>query len=89
MIYKAQDYEIDLDNITRLYPAAIVNAAGERAQVSLEWAEMKADVVPIEAYALVFDIDPLGEVPKNRIELVFSTKEELITAINDVAQYLN
>lgn len=89
MIYKAQDYEIDLDNITRLYPAAIVNAAGERAQVSLEWAEMKADVVPIEAYVLVFDIDPLGEVPKNRIELVFSTKEELITAINDVAQYLN
>lgn len=88
MIYKAQEKEIDLERITRLYPAAVVNAAGERAQVSLEWAQMKADVVPIESYILVFDIDPLGEAPKNRIELVFEDKEALMLAINDVAQYL-
>jgi len=88
MIYKAQNREIDLEKITRLYPAATVNAAGEQAQVSLEWAEMKADVIDIESYVLVFDIDPLEEVPKNRIELVYETKEELIVAINDVAQYL-
>ena len=88
MIYKIQDKEIDLDKITRLYPAATVNAAGERAQVSLEWAEMKADVIAIESYVLVFDIDPLEEVPKNRIELVYETKEELILAMNDLAKYL-
>ena len=88
MTYKIQNYEIDLDNTTRLYPAAIVNVSGERAQVSLEWAEMKADIVPIESYVLVFDIDPLGEVPKNRIEVVFESREKLIDAINDVAKYL-
>jgi len=88
VIYKIQNYEIDLKSVTRLYPAAIVNASGERAQVSLEWAEMKADVVPIESFVLVFDIDPLGEIPKNRIEVVFESRERLIDAINDVAQYL-
>ncbi len=88
MIYKAQNKEIDLEKITRLYPAATVNAAGERAQVSLEWADMKADVIEIESYVLVFDIDPLEEVLKNRIELVYETKEALIVAMNDVAKYL-
>ncbi|MEA3522154.1 MAG: hypothetical protein U9R50_04200 [Campylobacterota bacterium] len=88
MIYKAQNREIDLEKITRLYPAATVNASGERAQVSLEWAQMKADVITIESYVLIFDIDPLEEEPKNRIELIFESKEELLEAINDVAQYL-
>ena len=88
MIYKAQNKEIDLEKITRLYPAATVNAAGERAQVSLEWADMKADIIEIESYVLVFDIDPLEEVLKNRIELVYETKEALIVAMNDVAKYL-
>ncbi len=88
MIYKAQNREINLEKITRLYPAALVNAAGECAQVSLEWAEMKADVITIESYVLIFDIDPLEEEPKNRIELSFESKDALIEAINDVAKYL-
>ncbi len=88
MIYKAQNKEIDLEKITRLYPAATVNAACERAQVSLEWADMKADVIEIESYVLVFDIDPSEEVLKNRIELVYETKEALIVAMNDVVKYL-
>ncbi len=87
MIYEAQGKKIDLTKITRLYPAVTVEAAGEVAQVSLEWAEMKKDVVPISAFVLVFDIDPLGEVPNNRIELVYKTKDELIAAMNEVAQY--
>lgn len=89
MIYEAQGKKIDLTQLTRLYPAATVEVNGEIAQVSLEWAEMeKKQEVPIAAYVLVFDIDPLGEVPNNRIELRFETKEALITAINDVAEYL-
>ncbi len=88
MIYKLNDIEIDLKKITRLYPAATVNVSGERAQVSLEWADMKKDTVKIESYVLVFDIDPLEDVPKNRVEVVYKTKEELILAINDVAKYL-
>ena len=87
MIYEAQGKKIDLTKITRLYPAATVEAAGGGAQVSLEWAEMKKDVVPITAFVLVFDIDPLGEVPDNRIELVYASREELIEAMNEVAEY--
>ena len=89
MIYEAQGHKIDLTKLTRLYPAATVRAGGEIAQVSLEWAELKKDEVPIEAYVLVFDIDPLGEVPENRIELVYETKEALIEAINEVAPLLD
>ncbi len=58
MIYKTQGFEIDLKQITRLYPAVSIQAGGERAQVSLEWAELKQDVIEIEAYVLVFDCDP-------------------------------
>jgi hypothetical protein len=64
-----------------------VVAGGETAQVSLEWAEMKKDVVSVSAFVLIFDVDPLGEVPNNRIELVYQTKEELIEAMQEVAEY--
>ncbi len=88
MIYEAQGHRIDLSKITRLYPAATVRAAGEVAQVSLEWADLKGDQVPIEAYVLVFDFDPIGEEPKQRIELVYKTKEALIAAMHEVAPLL-
>ncbi len=88
MIYHSQGYEIDLSKTTRLYPAATVNAAGESAQVSLEWAELKQDVIKIASYVLVFDFDPLEEVPKNRIELLFESKEELIEAMREVSQLI-
>jgi len=88
MMYEAQGHRIDLSRLTRLYPAATVRAGGETAQVSLEWADLKAGQVPIEAYVLVFDFDPLGDVPKQRIELVYATKNELIAAMNEVAPLL-
>lgn len=87
MIYEKQGHRLDLTKITRLYPAAIVNASGESVQVSLEWADMKQDVVEIAAYVLVFDFDPIGEVPENRVELSFETKEALFEAMNEVAAY--
>jgi len=87
--YQAQGHVIDLSRLTRLYPAAVVNAAGETAQVSLEWAELKAEQVPVAGYVLVFDTDPLGDVPKNRIELFYETREALDDAMRDVASLLN
>ena len=87
MILRYKNQEIDLSQVTRLYPAAVVKAGGEFAQVSLEWAQMKEGVVAIEHYVLVFDIDPLGEVPHNRIEFTFKTREELVDAINEVARH--
>lgn len=84
MIYKHEEYEIDLTKVTRLYPAALISAGGESASVSLEWAQMKEDKIFLEAYVLICDFDPVGEVPVNRIELKFETKEQLFFAMNDI-----
>lgn len=85
MIYKHEEYEIDLTKVTRLYPAALISAGGETASVSLEWAQMKEDKIFLEAYVLICDFDPVGEVPVNRIELKFETKEQLFLAMNDIS----
>ena len=85
MIYKHEEYEIDLAKVTRLYPAALISAGGESASVSLEWAQMKEDKIFLEAYILICDFDPVGEVPVNRIELKFETKEQLFLAMNDIS----
>jgi len=90
MIFESQGKSIDLTQITRLYPAATVVVQGEMAQVSLEWAKMeKKQVVPIHSYVLIFDIDPLGEVPNNRIELTYESEYELIEAMKEVAKYFD
>ena len=83
--YEGAGKRIDLAKMTRLYPAALIHAGGESASVSLEWAEMKADVVTLEAYVLICDFDPVGEVPVNRVELRFETKEALFDAMSEIA----
>ena len=88
MIYVVDGKEIDLMKITRLYPAALIHAGGESASVSLEWAEMKAEQITLEAYGLICDFDPVGEIPLNRIELRYATKEALFDAMQEIAQKL-
>jgi len=88
MIYTYKNEEYDLTKVTRLYPAAIVEVpGGDTAQVSLEWAEMKADKVSIARYVLVFDFDPVGEVPTNRKELVCESQNELFGVMQEVNVY--
>jgi hypothetical protein len=89
MIFIAQGHNINLNKTTRLYPAATIKAGGESAQVSLEWAQMKADVIEVLSYVLVFDFDPLEEIPRNRIELVYDSKEALIEAMREVSNIIN
>ncbi len=84
-IYVYDGGEIDLSLVTRLYPAALISAGGESASVSLEWADMKKEQVVLEAYVLICDFDPVGEVPVNRVEIQYETKEELFAAMNDIA----
>jgi hypothetical protein len=88
MIYRYKENEIDLAKVTRLYPAALISAGGESASVSLEWADSKKDKVVLECYVLICDFDPVGEVPVNRIELKFETKEELFSAMNEISMLL-
>lgn len=85
MIYEAQGHRIDLSRLTRLYPAAIVKMGMEEAQVSLEWAELKAEKVAVSGYVLVFDVDPGGTVPKNRVVLAYATRADLEAAMQEIA----
>ncbi len=86
--FEGDGRRIDLAKVTRLYPAAMIRAGGESASVSIEWAEMKADVITLEHYVLICDFDPVGEVPVNRIELRYETKEQLFEAMQEIAQKL-
>jgi hypothetical protein len=86
--FESGGQKIDVDKITRIYPAALIHAGGESASVSLEWAELKADQISLETYLLVCDFDPVGEVPLNRIELRYDTKEELFRVMQEIAMYL-
>jgi hypothetical protein len=89
MIFKYKKHNLDLDKITRLYPAALITIPNEEAtQVSLEWAEIKKDKITIEAYMLIFDFDPIGEIPVNRVELKFNDKKELDLVVNNLAVLL-
>jgi hypothetical protein len=86
MIYKSIIGELDLSNITRLYPAAVVDMQGEVAEMSLEWIDLYGDKVKILKYVLVFDFTPLHEDVKDRKILEFETKEALIAEMSEVAK---
>jgi len=89
MIYKSKDGDIDLSKITRLYPAAVIDMYGERAEMSLEWMEDNASKVKLVHYVLVFDFTPLNEEVKNKQTLVFDSREELIIAMTEVAKFFD
>ncbi len=89
MIYKTSQGDLELDNITRLYPAVVVDMQGEVAEMSLEWEELYGDKVKIVHYVLVFDFTPLSEDVKERTVLTFETKDALIAEIQEVAKYLD
>jgi hypothetical protein len=88
MLYKSQGHELDISKLTRLYPAVRVDVHGEFAQVSLQWAELNSNKVKLSSYILVFDFDPLGEVVKNRVELLFDTKEELFDEMARIDEFI-
>ena len=88
MIYKTKEGEIELDKLTRLYPAVLIEMNNEKAEMSLEWAELYGEKVKLLAYILVFDFTKADEEQKNRVVLSFETKEELISEIQKVAPLL-
>ena len=86
MIYKSKEGDLDLNKITRLYPAVVVEMHGEMAEMSLEWMDMNEGKVNIVHYVLVFDFTPLNEDVKDRTTLVFQTKDELISEMQEVGR---
>lgn len=87
MIYKSKDGEIDLSKITRLYPAAVIEMYGEVAEMSLEWIEDNQEKVKLLHYVLVFDFTPTGSENRDKKSLIFTTKDELVKAMTEVATF--
>lgn len=87
MIYKSKIGDINLSKITRLYPAVVVDLNGEVAEMSLEWADLYGDKVEIKSFVLIFDFTPANEESKERAVLEFETKDELISAMQEVSQF--
>ena len=88
MIYNSKIGEIDLEKVTRLYPAGVVNIDGEIAEMSLQWCEMNGDKVNITHYVLVFDFTLANEKIRNKKELKFDTLNELMQTMKEVSQFL-
>lgn len=85
LIVEFQNKKIDLDKVVRLYPAALVEVPNDTpAEVSLEWAESKADKITIGGYVLVFDY---AQDRSERVVLEFSTKEEMDEVAQQIAPY--
>ncbi|MDA7817715.1 hypothetical protein N9A28_05960 [Sulfurimonas sp.] len=87
MIYKSKIGDIDLSKITRLYPAAVVSVNGETAEMSLEWMDMNEGKVELTSYVLVFDFTLPKEEVRDKKELHFDTKKELLETMQEVAQF--
>jgi hypothetical protein len=89
MVYKTDIGEIDLSKLTRLYPAAYIEAGGERAEMSLEWIEANKDKVKLISYVLVFDFTPAGSKDRIKKTLSFSTKEALFNEMQKLNDFFN
>ncbi len=89
MIYKTSQGDVDLSKLTRLYPAAVVDMQGERAEMSLEWIDLYGDRIKLVHFVLVFDFTHPGEDEKIRTVLTFERKDALMAEIQEVAKYLN
>jgi len=87
MIYKSTEGDISLENLTRLYGAAVIDMQGEIAEMSLEWFDLYGDKVKLINYVLVFDYTPPGENVRDKKVLEFATKDALIETMQEVAQF--
>jgi hypothetical protein len=87
MVYKSKNGDISLENLTRLYPAVLIDMQGEVAEMSLEWFDLYGDKVKLLNYVLVFDYTPAGENIKNRKVLSFDDKNKLIDTMSEVALF--
>ena len=87
MIYKYNNEEISLENLTRLYGAVVIDMQGEVAEMSLEWYELYGDKVKLINYVLVFDYTPPGENVRDKKVLEFASQDELIDTMQEVAQF--
>ena len=86
MILTIQDEKFDAQDITQLYPAAVVKTGekDETTQVSLEWIEKEAKgKVEIVGYGVFVH---LGEVDKRTF--MYDTREEMDRAVALISEQI-
>ena len=88
MVYESAQGTVDMNNLTRLYAAALIEAGGETAEMSLEWMEMSGDRVKLLHYVLVFDYTPPGSETRNKKILTFETKDALLEEMQKVVDFI-
>jgi len=86
MIYKSKIGDINLDKLTRLYPAALIEMYGEVAEMSLEWMEMNEGKVKFLHYVLVFDFTPIGSDIRDKKVLEFDNKDDLLETMKEISK---
>ena len=87
MIYKSKIGDIDLDKLTRLYPAALIEMYGELAEMSLEWMDMNEGKVKFLHYVLVFDFTPQGSDIRDKKVLEFDNKDDLLETMKEISKF--
>ena len=86
MIIRIKDKEFDTENITQLYPAAVVKTGheDETTQVSLEWLDVEAKgKVDVVGFGIFIH---LGE--EEKYSFIFDTKEEMDEEIGRIASQI-
>ena len=89
MIYESCGEKIDLKGLMRLYGAALIEAGGEQAEMSLEWMEANEGKVKLLSYVLVFDFTPYGSEERIKKVLAFKTKAALLEEMRKVVDFLD
>ena len=88
MVYKTKVGDINLKELTRIYPAVLIKAGNEMAEMSLEWIESYSDKVKVISYVLVFDKTKPGCEKRDKIVLEFPTKEELLDELKRLDDFI-
>ena len=90
MTKQFQGESIAVDQIARLYPAAIMTLPdGDKVQVSIEWAEAKYEQINVTGFVLVFDFGNHTEEHPTKKEFYYDTFYALEDAIKEAALLLN
>ena len=89
MIYKSKMGDIDLKDLTRLYPAVVIDMQGEVAEMSLEWFDLYGKKVKFISFVLVFDYTNSVQEDRSKTVLEFKSKDELIIAMQEVSKLIN
>ncbi len=87
MQIKIKNQILPLDEISRIYPAAMVKTGegDEVTQISLEWIEtLKTDEVEIVNFAIF-----VHKKDKNILSFFYDTREELLKAFDNLSKQLN